>query len=251
MNLVVFLSVIIVMVFTIRFWGRSKHIKGSAGERIVKNYLSKLDRTKYKVFHDLYIPKSDGSTAQIDHLVVSAYGIFVIETKNFNGQISGEESGQHWTQKTLKRENTFYNPVWQNEGHINALKEFYGDVNKINYYSFIVFTRKSHVELYGSFIKAQVLYTDQLLKAIREQKKQCLKAALVRELAEKLQPLHKVGWGRKKVIQHMHVQTIRVRRQNNRSVGTCPKCGGALVKRSGKYGEFKGCSRFPKCRFTK
>jgi len=249
MNLVVFLSVIIAVIFTIRFVGRPKHIKGAVGERIVKNHLNKLDRTKYKVFHDLYIPKKDGSTAQIDHLVLSTYGIFIVETKNFNGRISGEESGQHWTQRIFKRENTFYNPVWQNEGHINALKEFYGDVNKINYYSFVVFTRKSQVELNGSFMKAQVLYTDQLVKAIREQRKQCLKAALVRELAEKLQPLHQVSWGRKKVIQYIHVQTIR--KQNSRSAGTCPKCGGALVKRSGKYGEFKGCSRFPKCRFTK
>lgn len=251
MNLVLFLSVMMMMVFIMRFSGRSKHRKGSIGEKIVKNQLSKLDRTKYKVFHDLYIPKNDGGTAQIDHLVLSKYGVFVIETKNFNGRIMGEESEQNWTQRTFKREETFYNPVWQNEGHINALKEFSGDVNGIKYYSFVVFTRKSQVKLQGSFTKAQVLYTDQLIKAIHEQRKQCVKAALVHELAGKIQQLHKVGWGRKKAIQHMHVQSIRIKRRKSSGAGTCPKCGGALVKRSGKYGEFKGCSRFPKCRFTK
>lgn len=31
----------------------------------------------------------------------------------------------------------------------------------------------------------------------------------------------------------------------------CPRCGGTLVKRSGKYGAFMGCSNYPKCRYIK
>ena len=37
----------------------------------------------------------------------------------------------------------------------------------------------------------------------------------------------------------------------NEIVGTCPECESDLIKRSGRYGEFIGCSGFPKCRFTK
>jgi DNA topoisomerase-1 len=32
--------------------------------------------------------------------------------------------------------------------------------------------------------------------------------------------------------------------------GVCPKCGGKLIMREGKYGNFIGCSNFPKCRYT-
>ena len=41
------------------------------------------------------------------------------------------------------------------------------------------------------------------------------------------------------------------REPSNEIVGVCPECGSDLIKRSGRYGEFVGCSGFPKCRFTK
>lgn len=41
------------------------------------------------------------------------------------------------------------------------------------------------------------------------------------------------------------------REPTNEVVGTCPECESNLIKRSGRYGEFIGCSGFPKCRFTK
>jgi len=61
--------------------------------------LNKLDRKQYAVFHDLYLPRPDGKgTAQIDHVVVSPFGIFVIETKNMAGWIFGDERSRQWTQ---------------------------------------------------------------------------------------------------------------------------------------------------------
>lgn len=38
---------------------------------------------------------------------------------------------------------------------------------------------------------------------------------------------------------------------NTEESSKCPKCGGGLVKKNGKYGPFYGCSNFPKCRFIK
>jgi restriction system protein len=53
--------------------------------------LRRLDSRLYRVFHDLYLPRPDGKgTTQIDHVVVSRYGIFVIETKNMTGWIFGD-----------------------------------------------------------------------------------------------------------------------------------------------------------------
>ena len=50
-----------------------------------------------------------------------------------------------------------------------------------------------------------------------------------------------------------HVNEIKeakyVKKQKEKS-GMCPKCGGTLVLRNGKYGKFYGCSNYPKCRYT-
>ena len=57
----------------------------------------------------------------------------------------------------------------------------------------------------------------------------------------------------KKVQKKEHITTIKqeVKKQNHKVVSDiCPQCGGKLVTRKGKYGEFKGCSNYPKCRFT-
>ena len=74
-------------------------VKGMIGEAAV-NWagLARLDKTKYKVLKNVFIPSltSEGMT-EIDHLVVSAHGIFVIETKNYSGWIFGGEHDHKWT----------------------------------------------------------------------------------------------------------------------------------------------------------
>ncbi|WP_232511503.1 topoisomerase DNA-binding C4 zinc finger domain-containing protein [Parageobacillus thermoglucosidasius] len=50
-----------------------------------------------------------------------------------------------------------------------------------------------------------------------------------------------------------HVQTIRTKQKQTEQhiqQNRCPKCGGVLIVRKGKYGTFKGCSNYPKCKFT-
>ena len=65
-------------------------IKGSLGELRQEFRLDRLERNKYRVISNIIIPNK-GKTTQIDHLVISNYGIFVIENKNFIGDIYGSE----------------------------------------------------------------------------------------------------------------------------------------------------------------
>lgn len=58
--------------------------------------------------------------ALIDHVVISKYGVFVIETKNYRGWIIGNEKSEYWTQVIYKRKERLYNPIKQNYGHIKA-----------------------------------------------------------------------------------------------------------------------------------
>ena len=65
-------------------------------------------------------------SSQLDHIIVSPYGIFVIETKNHKGMIFGDVNGQVWTETFLSSHHTFYNPVHQNEQHLRYLSQFMG-----------------------------------------------------------------------------------------------------------------------------
>jgi len=68
---------------------------------MVNRGLRNFDPSRYRHFHGLYLPRPDGKgTTQIDHIVVSRYGIFVIETKNYRGWIFGSEKQRDWTTKT-------------------------------------------------------------------------------------------------------------------------------------------------------
>lgn len=96
--------------------------KGRLGEWQVERALRGLPPGNYHVFHDLYLPRPDGNgTTQVDHVVVCLSGIFVIETKNYQGWIFGGEHQPQWTQQIYRQKNRFQNPLHQNWLHIRAL----------------------------------------------------------------------------------------------------------------------------------
>jgi len=123
-NTLVLTIVVWVGVFLL-VWLKSKipSLKGNFGERFVSKKLFDLDPEHYRVLDDLLLP-SHGSTqtTQIDHVVVSNYGIFCIETKFYSGWIFGNARQQYWTQVIYRHKEKFYNPLWQNYGHIKALE---------------------------------------------------------------------------------------------------------------------------------
>lgn len=101
--------------------------KGAKGERMVANRLKDLNPEHYRAFHDLYLPRPDGSgSTQVDHVVISRFGIFVIETKYLNGWIFGSAGQKMWTQSIYGRSTQFQNPLHQNHLHVLALKGFLG-----------------------------------------------------------------------------------------------------------------------------
>ena len=74
----------------------NRNLTGAFGELQVKSRLKRLDDRNYKILNDVLIQKNNYSS-QIDHIVVSNYGIFVIETKKFKGWIFGNEKSEYWT----------------------------------------------------------------------------------------------------------------------------------------------------------
>lgn len=94
---------------------------GARGEIRVSKELSFLSN-EYYVLNDVLL-RIGNRSSQIDHIVVSIYGIFVIETKNYKGWIFGSEKSRQWTQNLFGEKYFFQNPIIQNKGHIYTLKK--------------------------------------------------------------------------------------------------------------------------------
>lgn len=117
---------------------RSSFFKGWSGEKVVQTRLDKkLDMNVYYPIHNLIIP-SRNITTQIDHLYVSPYGVFVLETKNYSGWIFGGEKQAKWTQVIHKKKHSFQNPLRQNYGHIKALSSLL-NLSEDKFHSLIIF----------------------------------------------------------------------------------------------------------------
>ena len=224
----------------------SAPLKGNFGEGTVAHHLKSLPSNKYVVFNDVMVKTGRGST-QIDHIVVSQYGIFVIETKNIQGNIIGKYKSENWVKSYHGRNYEFFNPIIQNQGHINAL------CHKLNlpaskFISIIVFSVRGRLLL--PQMPVPVVYTTQVAGRIKCYRDVKLNVAQVNEIADRIKRLKTY----KEVSNRQHIQDVKKSiAEKNRKIAfmICPRCGGRLVSRHSQYGEFLGCSNYPKCNYTK
>lgn len=105
-------------------WIKTYHINraGKIGERTSYKALNRICKKKgFKIFKNIRIPLYDSST-EIDLLIITNYGIVVIENKNFSGSVFGDSNDKNWYQvKKSGDRKKFYNPIMQNEGHVKCL----------------------------------------------------------------------------------------------------------------------------------
>ncbi len=134
--LIVLALIVVILLLFLAF--NSDNIKGAVGEARV-NFKIDFLGPEYIALHDVTLRNANGSTSQIDHIVLSEYGIFVIETKNYTGWIFGNEKAENWTQIIFKNRYQFRNPVKQNMGHVYALKGSLSNYPNIHYFPIVVF----------------------------------------------------------------------------------------------------------------
>ena len=222
--------------------------KGLLGEILVNFALStRLDKQKYHLIKNVTLPTEDGTT-QIDHIVVSEFGIFVIETKNMKGWIFGDEKQKTWTQKIYKYTRNFQNPLHQNYKHIKTLESLLNiDSSKI--FSVIVFIGDS---IFKTNMPDNVTNISNFIDYIKSKRDKIIPKDEVNRIVSLIES-GRLSRTFKTYIKHVkYVQNIKKEKNTN----ICPKCGGQLVVRIVKQGpnkgkKFYGCSNFPKCRFTK
>ena len=104
-------------------WLSRPDMKGQVGEWLVSRKLRKgLPETEYHLLDDLLLPDGKGGQTQVDHVVVSIYGVFVIETKNWDCRVYGQADDHTWTViYGWKRKECPLNPLQQNKTHVAAV----------------------------------------------------------------------------------------------------------------------------------
>ncbi len=145
----------------------SPYFKGMAGEGFVdKKLFKELDPEKYIILHNLLLPtKTESLTTQIDHLVISTFGIFCIETKSYGGWIFGRANDKYWTQTFYNNKTRFYNPLRQNYAHIKAIEALINPLlPNIQVHSFIIFPEAEKLNITGTEV---VGYTRDIIEKIK------------------------------------------------------------------------------------
>ncbi|OED41579.1 nuclease [Chromatiales bacterium (ex Bugula neritina AB1)] len=224
---------------------RTPKVKGIIGEALVK-FLAKIKLPKdvYHPIHNVTLPTDDGTT-QIDHIFVSQFGVFVVETKNMKGWIFGGESQAQWTQQIFKEKNKFQNPLRQNFKHVKTLESALG-ISPEAIISVIAFTGECTLKTeMPPNVTRGIGFVDYIksysLPILSKSQVQSIAAQIE---AGRLEPSRKTD--------KEHVQNLKTRHESVPEKN-CSNYGKAMVLRRAKKGankgsEFWGCSGFPSCR---
>lgn len=229
---------------------KSPWFKGKVGEGLVNLTSSlRLNSSIYKNIKDVTIRLKDGTTTQIDHIIVSPFGLFIIETKNMKGWIYGSENQKQWTQNIYGKKHRFQNPLYQNYRHIKALEEILGF--EANIHSIVVFAGES---TFKTKIPSNVFIGGKYIGYIQSFTERVFSEDDIHKIIGTIES----GKSTKSFkTNREHVQSLKERhsvKQNyhNDPKITCKKCGSAMMERTNKKtGDvFLGCSKYPKCRNT-
>ena len=224
---------------------KKSRFKGFFGEFII-NFKSVffLDKN-YQLISNVTLPTEGGST-QIDHIIVSKYGLFVIETKNLKGEIFGHPLQKRWTQKIHNHSYQFQNPLHQNYKHIKTLEALL-KINQAEIFSLIVFVGHSH---FKTAMPHNVIDSKAYIGFIKSKTKVILTHAEIIKITKKISS-HRLTASFKTNQAHIkHVKNIIAHQQIKPK---CPKCGSDMIERKALQGKnkgkiFWGCTQFPKCR---
>ena len=210
-----------------------------------------LPTSAYTRFHNVTLPVPDGTT-QIDHVFVSRFGVFVVETKNMGGWIFGNEHDRQWTQVFRSGgKHRFQNPLRQNHRHVKAVEAALADLRlpPAAVHSVVVFVGKAELKTrmpdhvtegmgFATYIRSfrsPVMTEDQVAAACRRIESESLLKS--------------------RATDRRHVRELRSRERLD-APRKCARCGRDMVLRRTRSGpnagrRFWGCTGFPACRYTR
>jgi len=233
--------------------------KGIVGEGLLNFVIHiALDKKKYQLLKNVTLPTENGTT-QIDHIIVSRYGVFVIETKNYKGWIFGSEHSKTWTQSIYGKKNTFQNPLHQNYKHVKTLQKLL-KLGESQIFSVVVFVGES---TFKTDMPSNVVYPLGLLKLIKSHQTILFTP---REMWRAVEEIEDDQLTKGFKTNREHIQSLKTRTDNIPTRPTvkrefknnlyCPRCGNDLIIRTVKRGQnaesqFYGWTSYPRCKYTK
>ncbi|MXU65962.1 nuclease-related domain-containing protein [Oceanomicrobium pacificus] len=227
---------------------RSPNFIGAVGERrVARGLKARLPKDDYHILNDLTLPCRDGTT-QIDHVVISRFGVFVVETKNMSGWIFGDAKQRSWTQTLHRQKFKMQNPTHQNYKHVRAVQEVAG-LEKHQVFNVVAFVGSARPK---TIMPGNVVWS---VRALSHYIKQFDQIRLTEsDVTRCASALRGQAFLANKTTRRDHVQNVKTITGKRGVAGaTCPRCGGGMVERANrKSGErFLGCISYPKCRGTR
>lgn len=243
MNILLLISFFIVAIVWIYIGVNRSKIIGNIGERKISLRLHLLP-TEYYLLDDVYL-KVNENYVQIDHIVVSKYGVFVIETKNIKGWIFGTDKSEYWTKNMYGNKYEFRNPLKQNYYHVKMLQTLL-QLPQNKFIPIVVFLKGATLKCNTSGNVVKINHLNRTIKRYDEviiddeEVHRIIMLLTEQNIKDRKYKRYHV----KKVKENVSVKSQKI------SSGVCPRCNGLLVERKGKYGKFIGCSNYPDCKFT-
>jgi restriction system protein len=227
---------------------RTSRVKGLLGELLLRfeAWLG-LSRKDYHRFHDVMLRTPDGAT-QIDHVFISRFGVFVVETKHVQGWIFGNENHRRWTQVIYGNKRQFSNPLRQNYKHVKAVEQALG-LDESTVHSVVVFTANT------TFKTRMPPYVTQGWRFVDYIKSFCKVVFTDEQVVHLASELNRKTLSKSHILRVDHVKLLR-QRSSPDAHWRCPKCGKRMVIRTASKGrqvgsQFWGCSGYPNCDYTK
>ena len=188
----IFIVAIIVIVWgavAVKYWHENtQYKKSSYGKQSKKSFLKIINdqgaRGEYrtsqiletatfenKLLFNCYIPNRSGDKTELDIIMISTKGIYVVENKNYSGWIFGDEQSKNWCETLKGKKFFFYSPVKQNKSHIKNLEKIL-NIGEDKYISLITFNKNAILKkVKTESPKLYVKKYDELQKFIKEQEK--------------------------------------------------------------------------------
>jgi hypothetical protein len=244
-------------------------LEGESLEADVGRKLKALEKVGAKTIRNCYLRWSNGVTTEIDNILIFRSGIYVFECKDYSGWIYGNSANDEWTQvyrpkswehghaqgHSSSSQRRFYNPIRQNQNHVNCIRQKLKGYPSIPIFNIVVFGDSCILKRIENTTSAHVINVTYLYRTIRS-----IEQGNHRRLSgidiERLYNLLTHDASRDKEIRQEHLCNVeRVKEQKefekNYTGPNCPRCGAALVLKRGKNGSFYGCSRYPQCAYKR
>ena len=118
---------------------RQQHVENRGEAAVRRALVARFPPPTYHLPNNVTLPVEDGTT-QIDHVLVSRSGIFVLESKHYKGWLFAHATAAQWTQVLYKKHYKFQNPIHQNRKHVSAVAKLLDFLPNKSIHSVVVFT---------------------------------------------------------------------------------------------------------------